>query len=193
MEEMKMKKMLSMLLAVMMCFSMSACSNSSTNEGNDTIQVKESVEILNKIWETYKEDEKFSSTGGNLDEAMNEGPGKLSMENTDILQNVLYLPADCTEFVDDAASLIHMMNANTFTGSVFHVKDGNMEKLSSAMKENIMNTQWVCGFPDLLIMANVGDYLVTAFGNEEIITNFKTKLLEVYSSAEILFEENLNQ
>ena len=42
-------------------------------------------------------------------------------------------------------------------------------------------------------MANVGDYLVTAFGNEEIITNFKTKLLEVYSSAEVLFEENLNQ
>lgn len=68
-----------------------------------------------------------------------------------------------------------------------------MEELSSAMKENIMNTQWLCGFPDLLIMANVGDYLVTAFGNEEIITNFKTKLLEVYSSAEVLFEENLNQ
>lgn len=188
-----MKKMLSILLAVMMCFSVSACSNTSTNDENNTVQVKESVEILNKIWETYKEDEKFSSTGGDLGETLNEGPGKLSIENTDVLQNVLYLPADCTELVDDAASLIHMMNANTFTGSVFHVKDGNMEKLSSTMKENIMNTQWVCGFPDLLIMANVGDYLVTAFGNEEIVTNFKTKLLEVYGNAEILFEENLNQ
>lgn len=193
MEEFKMKKMLSILLAVMMCLSMSACSSQPKNGGNDKVQVKESVEILNKIWETYKEDEKFASTGGDFGETMNEGPGKLSIENTDILQNTLYLPADYVEFVDDAASLIHMMNANTFTGSVFHVKDGEMEELSSAMKENIMNTQWLCGFPDLLIMANVGDYLVTAFGNEEIITNFKTKLLEVYSSAEVLFEENLNQ
>ena len=66
-----------------------------------------------------------------------------------------------------------------------------MDQVSAATKDNIMNTQWVCGFPQLLVMVDVNGYLVAAFGNEELITTFKTKLLEVYKNADILFEESL--
>ena len=93
--------------------------------------------------------------------------------------------------IDDAASVMHMMNANTFTGAAYHVTDAaNVETLAATIKDNILARQWMCGFPDKMIVVQVGDdYLVTAFGNGEIMDNFLSKLQAEYSGAKVLFEE----
>ena len=86
------------------------------------------------------------------------------------------------------------MNSNTFTGAAFHVADpANADGLVEALKENIMNTQWICGFPDSLnIFVVNGEYVVAAFGNAEIMENFKTKLTEVFGESAVLaVEESL--
>ena len=55
-----------------------------------------------------------------------------------------------------------------------------------------MNRQWMCGVPDTLIIASVGgEYVVSAFGNAEIIETFKNNLQAQYEIAEIVYEESL--
>lgn len=51
----------------------------------------------------------------------------------------------------------------------------------------------MCGFPDEMAIYTVnGEFVVSAFGNAEIMENFKTKLLEVYGeSAVLVVEENI--
>ena len=69
----------------------------------------------------------------------------------------------------------------------------NADTLVQALKNNITTTQWMCGFPDKLVIFTVnGEYVVSAFGNGEIMDNFKTKLAEVYGEGAVLeVEENL--
>ncbi len=184
----KMKKMLKLFLVAVMCLSVVACGQSSKD---DDIEVKDAVELLNNVWSTYSEDELFPAMGGDYNTMAENAPGKFDLSDANIVENVLHFPSGSLEFVDDVASIMHMMNANTFTCGAFHVADGKMDQVSAATKDNIMNTQWICGFPQLLVMVDVNGYLVAAFGNEELITTFKTKLLEVYKNADILFEESL--
>ena len=58
-----------------------------------------------------------------------------------------------------------------------------------------MNNQWMCGFPETLIIVTVGeDYVVSAFGNGQVIEAFKTAITTVYGDAAVVsVEENLAQ
>ena len=52
-----------------------------------------------------------------------------------------------------------------------------------------MNKQWMCGFPDKLIVASVGGYLVEVFGDEELVNTFRDKLAEAYPDTVIVSED----
>ena len=44
-----------------------------------------------------------------------------------------------------------------------------------------MQRQWMCGFPDKLVVAEVGDeYVVTVFGADELVDTFMTHLNGIY-------------
>ena len=78
----------------------------------------------------------------------------------------------------------------TLFRSAFHVaKSDDVTAVADSLKENIMKRQWMCGFPDKLVVITVGDYVVSFFGNEQLVNTFKTKLTAVYQSAEIAYEE----
>lgn len=150
------------------------------------------LEVLNTVWESYEDDERFAVAGGDMSEEnmTMDGPGTFGLEDTDALDSTLGFPSELAGDIDSAASLVHMMNANTFTCGAFHMSDA--EKLSStadSLKEHILKRQWLCGFPDKLVIASVGDCVVSFFGENEIVDTFKTKLTGAYPSAEILCEE----
>ena len=171
-------------------------SNASNNTGNvPRVEVADSAEVLNKIWDTYGDEEKFFAMGGDFGNPVDNSAGIFNIEDTENLTYALYIPSDSVGLIDEAASLIHGMNANTFTGAVFHLKDtGDAQTLADALRENIVNTQWICGFPDRLAIytINGGEYVISAFGKEEIMENFKTKLMEAYGqSASMAAEEKL--
>ena len=111
------------------------------------------------------------------------------------LDAALGLPESDAEKISGAASLMHMMNANTFTAGAYHVSDAaNQQTVVDSLKDNIMNRQWMCGFPDTLIVASVGgEYVVSAFGNAEVIEKFKTNLQAQYDVTKIVYEESLVQ
>lgn len=192
-----MKRLITMLMALVMVLSLAACGgNSGSNSGassgeSSAVAAESAVEILEKVWASYAEDEKFSAMGGNSENAVMDGPGVFSLEAAEELTYQLYLPEEQIAQIDDCASLVHAMNLNTFTAGVFHVSDAaNVQSVVLALKENIMNAQWMCGFPDKMFIAVVGgDYIVSAFGNAELMDNFQSMLVAAYGESVTITEE----
>lgn len=161
--------------------------------GGEVATAGGALEVIESVWATYEEENKFPVGGGDSANLNMEGPGSFDATNAEELDVTLGFPAAQVDKIDDAASMMHMMNANTFTGGVYHVTDAaNVQTVADALKENIMNRQWMCGFPETLIIVSLGDnYVVSAFGNGDIIETFKTKLSAVYTDATVLYEESL--
>ncbi len=159
------------------------------------VEINDSLEIFTTVWATYGDDEKFSIAGGDYNNSVMDAPGAFDVADAESLDALLGVPSDAAGMIDGAASMMHMMNANTFTAGAYHIAESaNQMVFCDKLKENIMNRQWMCGFPDTLIVASIGDsYVVSAFGNAEIIENFKAKLMAEYPMTEIVYEESLVQ
>jgi hypothetical protein len=211
-----MKKKIALLLLTTMAISLVGCGEKDTTENNDTVVEDSIVDdttdntddtdstddvvstegaegVLNAIWATYEEENMFAAGGGDSQNMVMDGPGKFDATNTEELDVTLGFPTDYVDKIDDAASLMHMMNANTFTSGVYHVTNADdVSAVCDALKENIMNRQWMCGFPETLIIVTVDDnYVISAFGNGQIIETFKNKISGVYDNATVVYEESL--
>ncbi len=150
------------------------------------------VEILKKVWASYADEEKFPAAGGDMTEAnMNmEGPGVYGLEDAEGFTATTHFPADAMSKIDSAATLMHMMNANTFTCAAYRlVNSADAKALAGEVKDSIMSTQWMCGFPEKLVIAVVDGCVISCFGNGEIVDNFTAKLQAAYSSAEVVVNE----
>lgn len=189
-----MKRFLTMLLAGVMMFGCVACGAASQEETQTPVEVADATELLSKVWETYGEDEKFFAMGGHFEAPVDNGPGAYDLAKAEDLMISFCIPTDAIAMVDDAATIMHAMNANNFSAAAYHVTDtANMQTIIDGIKEQTMNNQWLCGFPEKLIIVTVGEeYLVTAFGSADIVDNFNAKLAEVYGNAVVVsVEENL--
>lgn len=190
-----MKKILALLLAAVMVLSLAACTDKGSEggatspSGAQTNQPKSALEILEKVWSKYSADEKFPATGGSEKQMKEDKPGKFDVSDAEALDFELGFPKANASEIDDAASLMHMLNQNNFSCGVYHVKDsGNVEALAGKIKENILARQWLCGFPEKLVILTVGDYIVSVFGAGELTDTFVAKLSAEYSSAKQLFD-----
>lgn len=166
------------------------------NENINVDNIKSPLELLSAVWNIYAENDRFSAIGGGgseADEHVMGKPGKFNTNSTEALDSTLGMPASSALMIDDAASLMHMMNANTFTCGTFHVSNQkNVNTVAQSLKDNILKRQWTCGFPEKLVVIVVGDYVISAFGNESLIGTFKSNVLAVYSSASLIYEENID-
>ncbi len=202
-----MKKFLAVMLAAVMALALVACGNKNPGEENDkpgdnpgdkpnenVVSYESGVEVLEKIYGALGEDMKFPVAGGDEANSNMEGPGKFDVTLTEQMDNVLGLPAAMAEKVDDAASMLHMMNANTFTCAAYHLKDeADLTAFTDAVKENIQARQWICGMPDTLLVINAGGgYVVTVFGADDLVQAVKTAALEVLTGSEVLAEEPIS-
>ena len=187
-----MKKIASVLLVAMLALCLAACGGGKDN--GVAVEIKDATEILTTVWGTYEEDEMFPVGGGDSANMSMEGPAKFDVANTEELAYMLNFPVELADKIDDAASMVHMMNLNTFTAGAYHVVDAaEMSTVVDAIKDKVMNNHWMCGFPETLIIVQVGDsYVVSAYGNGELIDNFQSKLLAAYKgAAEVVVEESL--
>ena len=189
-----MKKLAVFMLTMALALGVTACGGSTNNEtaANDT-EGKTAVDILNDVWAVYEEDEKFAIAGGDYENMVSDAPGTVNVADGETLDVLLGFPAASAGLIDDGASMMHMMNQNTFTAGVYHVTNAeDVQAVADSVKENIMNRQWMCGFPDDLVIYSVGaDYVAVAFGAEETVDSFEDHLEEVYKSATNLYDEDL--
>lgn len=153
----------------------------------------DALTILNAIWNTYSDEEKFPAAGGDSEHAVDGAPGSFDASNADSLSYLLTFPADDASLIDSAASLVHMMNLNTFTCGAFHVADANnVARLADDLRTTIQAKHWMCGFPDKLVIVTVGQSVLSVYGNEELVNTFRDKLLASYSAATAVYDEAIN-
>ena len=189
-----MKKILSAVLALVMMLSLAACGGNAAAPTTPAAQAPvenpaSALEMLEKIWADYSEDEKFAVIGGSMAAPVDGAPGNYELTDENITYSLL-IPAEQLANVTEAASMIHMMNANTFTCAAYKLGGISAADFGAAMKDAIMGNQWMCGFPDSLLISAIGDqYVVVAFGVNDAMTPFETHLSAVYPGAETLVNE----
>ena len=175
-----MKKIVSLVLAALLVLSLAACGDkNNAGDGDKPAKPTSALNILETVWNTYGEDEKFAVAGGDFSEAnaREDAPGVFDLKDRALVDSKLGLPE--TAAVDEAASLVHMMNANTFTAAAYHAT-GDTAELAQQLRDNIMQRQWMCGFPDKLVVAVVDEYVVAVFGAEDLVDTFMTHLNGIY-------------
>ena len=162
-------------------------------EDKPAAAVDDALTILNAIWNTYSDEEKFPAAGGDSEHAVDGAPGSFDVSNADSLSYQLTFPADDASLIDSAASLVHMMNLNTFTCGAFHVADANnVARLADDLRTTIQAKHWMCGFPDKLVIVTVGQSVFSVYGNEELVNTFRDKLLASYPTATAVYDEAIN-
>lgn len=182
-----MKKIISLALAAVMLLSFAAC-------GGSTAKVKEPVDVLNAVWEEYADDQKFFAIGGDANNMVDNAPGKYDVAaDPDATAAQLVCLEDSAKMVDSAAMLMHAMNSNNFTGAAYRIADGyKTEDFVNSMEKAISENQWICGFPERLLIVTVSDEcVVIAFGAADIIETFRNNLTKVFPDASISTEKAL--
>ena len=188
-----MKKMMSIALAAAMLLTLFAgCGKAEKPVENVPAQElpASALEILETVWAAYGDDEKFPVVGGNIEANIMDAPGSYDMAYAENMTWNLLVPADKLGNITEAASMIHMMNANTFTCGVFKIDGIRAADFGAAMKDAVLNNQWMCGFPETLLIRNFGDsYVLVAFGLNDAMTPFETHLTEAYPGMETIASE----
>ena len=173
-----MKRTLSLMLALVMAVSLMACGKKDDGKNNADAPA-DSLALLTKVWDSYTDDEKFPAAGCDYSEANSkeDAPGVYDLTDRAAVDSALGLPE--TAKVDQAASLVHMMNQNTFTAAAYHCTD-DADALATALRDNIQQRQWMCGFPDKVAVAVVGEYVVSVFGAEDLVNTFMSHLNGIF-------------
>lgn len=158
---------------------------------DDTAAYSSAVELYTLIWDNYGEDNKFAVGGGDMDN-MAEAPAlyRLTDENKESFQYLLHVSEDQYAMLeDDVATLQHMMNTNTFCSAVAKLKEPDKAAdFAESYKTTVQAQQWMCGFPDTVVVISMGDYVVMAYGMDDNITNLITACQAVDAGATVLVQ-----
>ena len=150
-----------------------------------------SAQLLEAIWDSYGQEERFAAYGGTVEHSVSDAPGDLNMAATDELTNAYLIPGDLLDEVEEGASLVHMMNSNIFTAVVLKMKPtGQLRSFADRWRGMIRENRWICGQPvRLLMMAVDEEHLLMAFGSNDAMDTFRSKAGDVYGQSKTLYDE----
>ena len=184
-----MKKTISLTLALVLALSLAACGKNG-NTGSSADVPADANTLLTTVWDSYTDDEKFPAAGGDYTTPVEDAPGAVDISDADNLNYMLTLPVEDASKIDGAAALSHMMNANTFTCGAFHItsKD-DVDTVAQDLRDAIQSKQWMCGFPDKLVIFTYDQYVVSLYGDEELVNTFRDKFTAAYSDSVVAYDE----
>lgn len=203
-----MKRILALMVSLTLVFALTACgekniiqdpepvgggTDSVTENSEETVSA-DPQELLTAVWDSYGEDEKFPVVGGDLSEenVTDNAPGKFTLEDPAVVDSSLGMPAADVDKLDSAASMTHMMNANTFTCGAFKAKSADdVDTIVTDIRDNIQSRHWMCGFPEKLVIVTYGDCIVSFFGTQDLTNMFRDKLTAAYSDAQVAVDETI--
>lgn len=173
-----MKKIFAILMTLIMVLSMVACTSEPAEETTTeaptevTPAYADALAVMTAIWDAFPESEKFAAWGGNQNEnAVMDAPGAFDLTDTDGLNRLILVPESVQGNLTSAATLVHMMNTNSFTGAVLELTEAD-ENATKALVETITGNHFMCGFPEKLVIMTMGNYVIYAFGGETQVDTF---------------------
>lgn len=191
------KKLIAFLMVAILSIGMTACGKSDTETKDKKSQYSSGEEILSKVYEGYKEEQKFPIYGGDIEHYVEDKPAPYEISGTEQMDFELGFPESQSDNIDAVATMVHSRNANIFTGAAYHLKSGvDVNSFATAIKENIWNPDrhWLCGAPDtLLIIAVDQEYVITVFGKKAITDVFKENALSALEGSSVILEETASQ
>ena len=175
-----MKKILSLALACVLALSLTACGKKDNASGGSDVPADANA-LLTAVWDTYTNDEKFPASGGSYDAPVEDAPGAVDISDADNLNYMLTLPVEDASKIDGAASLGHMMNANTFTCGAFHVSSkDDVESVAQDLRDAIQTK---------LVVLTYDQYVVSLYGAEDLVDTFRDKFTAAYDDAAVAYDE----
>ena len=199
------KKYVVFLCVGMLLFHVTACGknvNEDTQVGQtetqqdsqDTPEVKvpiaDATDIMTKVWQSFEAEDtdgnpyndRFAIMGGHFDTAVMDMPAKYDLTQTTDLELIYCVPQTVSPMLDDAATMVHLMVASTFTAGAYHVSDvANVRSAVDGMKQQIEGNHWLDGFPDSYLVATIDEqYVISAVGNAEVMEYFEAVLKDIY-------------
>ena len=204
-----MKRILAIALAALLLLSLAACAAKGDATDDTTVpdtavpdttaaepdKAVDPLALLTTIWNAYPEQDRFSAIGGDIgsENVTEDAPGSISITDPSEVDRNLGYPAAQGDQLESAASLTHMLNANTFTAGAYQIKDGaDMDALAKELEKNIQSRQWICGFPDRLLVAYVGNCLVGVFGADDLVQTFQDQLSAIFADVVIVSTAAIN-
>ena len=96
-----MKKLIAFLLAGVMLLSLAACAaktEDTTPPASEEDTIADALTLLNTVWASYSEDEKFPAAGGDYsEENMTDGaPGKVGLDDPSSVEYLLSIPVNAS-------------------------------------------------------------------------------------------------
>lgn len=198
-----MKKFIALLLVFTTLLTLAACgrkkpgADSTTNTTAAPMELPDTaLALLDTVWASYSENDKFPAMGGNYDEdeaknnIVDGAPGKYDLTN-DGMTASLMVPADKLSDIADAASLMHGMMANNFTCGAYHLKDGvDATAFGEAMHKSITEQRFLCGAPEAVFVAVLdNEYVVAAYGMNALLDTLQSKLSAAYPGTQVLYSK----
>lgn len=186
-----MKKLTAMYLICFLALALSGCGKSSDlNKEDKKSDYAQAADVLKTVADSYTQEERFAMYGGDQEHAVMDEPGKFDISKQEEMEETLGLPTELASDIEDAASMVHMMNGNLFTGAAYRLKSSkDIDHFAQAVKGVLREKQWICGQPDTMTVIDVdGVYVITAYGEAQIMETFKKKAMSVFKDAKIVIE-----
>lgn len=167
------------------------------------ITITDAKDVLVKVWDKYEDkdtdnnmyNDKFPILGGHFESYTEDAPGAYDITKTADLEKSFCFPAEKISLVDDVATMVHLMHANTFSASVYHVTDAlNVNEVVNAIEDCVVRNQWLDGDPDDLVIVTIGeDYVLVAFGEDDLIDYFRAGIKTVYGDmAKVVVQRDID-
>lgn len=184
-----MKKLIAMLLALTLVVAFAGCNKEEPQA--ETVEALTAMTTLATAYNTKYEGTDFQLPlmGGGYENMNMEGPAAVLESDTAYLTSTLLIPEAELSKVSAAASAQHAMMTNNFCAGAYNLNDADLGAFAAAVRNAIQGNRWMCGFPEKLLIADVGNCVVVVYGNGALVDNFNGVIGETYSSAHILYNE----
>lgn len=194
-----MKKIIAITLALTLLFAFAACGGSKTptdanTQSDATEAYTNATEVLVSVYDAIAEDKKFGVVGGDENNQSFEAPAKYDVAKADELVSNFALAETQKENIEDAATALHSMMANHFSGAAYILKaDADAKAFADDFSAGLTGRQWMCGLPEKYVVISAGNCVLTAFGLADNIESFKTAATTALANAEVLAEGDITE
>ena len=137
----------------------------------------------------------FPFIGGGADNMVDGAPGAVALSDTNTLVMLGLPEAQVSGLgIKDAASMINAMNSNIFTGAAFNLGAGaDVNAFAGTFKEEVLNRQWLCGAPEVVVVIDAGNgFVVTFYGAAEVVESVQSMALANLAGASVIVNEAIS-